>query len=84
MQMAAVQARSVYYCDLDTYDVRIYLSFWGGEIAQSLASVSTKRAIRVRAHLDPLVIERWNSITVIDSLPDDCFKKGHPCVIMSV
>ena len=36
-----------------------------GEIAQSLASLSTKLAIRVRARLNPLVIERWNSITVL-------------------
>ena len=31
---------------------------WGGGIAQSLASLSTKRAIRVCARLDPLVTER--------------------------
>ena len=37
----------------------------GGEVAQSLASLSTKRATRFRARLDPLVIERWNSITVL-------------------
>ena len=30
----------------------------GGEIAQALASLSTKRAIRVRARLDRLVLER--------------------------
>ena len=33
-------------------------ALWGGEIAQSLASLSTKRAIRVRVRLDPLVLER--------------------------
>ena len=41
----------------------------GGEIVQSLASLSTKRAIRVRASLDPLVTERWNSITAMALLP---------------
>ena len=30
----------------------------GGEIAQSLASLSMKRAARVRSRLDPLVTER--------------------------
>ena len=43
-----------------------YKRNWGGgEIAQSLASLSVKQAIRVRARLDPLVTERWNSITVL-------------------
>ena len=37
----------------------------GGEIAQSLASVSFKRAVQVRARHNPLVAERWNSITVL-------------------
>ena len=53
----------------------------------TLASLSTKRAIRVRALLDPLVLERWNSITVLLTSPtsaDDWLKKGSPCVIMSV
>ena len=35
-----------------------------GEIALSLASLSIKRAARVRSRLDPLVTERWNSITM--------------------
>ena len=59
----------------------------GGEIAQSLASLSTKRAIQVRAHLDPLVIEGRNSITVLLTCSHQCrrqVKKGRPCVIMSV
>ena len=30
----------------------------GGEIAQLLVSLSVKRAVRVRARLDPLVTER--------------------------
>ena len=34
----------------------------GGEIAQTLASLSIKRAIRVCARLDPLVSERWLSL----------------------
>ena len=41
-------------------------------MAQSLASLSIKRAIRVRARLDPLVTERWNSITVL-------FTHSHQC-----
>ena len=45
---------------------------WGGEMAQSLASLSTKRSIRVRARLDPLVTERWNSNTVL-------FTRSHHC-----
>ena len=59
----------------------------GGEIAQSLVSLSTKRVVRVRARLDPLVTERWNSITVFLTRSHQCWwlvKKGRPCVIMSV
>ena len=44
----------------------------GGEIAQSLESLSTKRAIRVRARLDPLLLERWNSITVLLTCSHQC------------
>ena len=36
---------------------------------------------------DPLVIERWNSITVLLTCSHQCrrlVKKGRPCVIMSV
>ena len=44
----------------------------GGEIAQSVASLSTKRVIRVRARLDPLVLERWNSITVLLTRSHQC------------
>ena len=48
----------------------IYLHFvcthsGAGEIAQSLASLSIKWAVQVRARLDPLVTERWNSITML-------------------
>ena len=53
--------------------------FGGGEIAQSLASLSTKRAIWVCARLNLLVTERWNSITVL--LPSMCY---YICVIMHV
>ena len=64
----------------------------GGEIAQSLASQSTKRAIRVRARLDLLVLERWNSITVLLTRSHQCrrlVKKRqsmcyYVCVIMHV
>ena len=35
-----------------------YTSVGGGGIAQLLASLSTKRAVRVRAGLDPLVTQR--------------------------
>ena len=44
----------------------------GREIAQSLASLSTKWAIRVRARLDPLVLEKWNSITVLLTCSHQC------------
>ena len=64
----------------------------GGEIAQSLASLSTKRANRVHARLDPLVSERWNSITVLLTCSHQCRRlvKKRPsmcyyvCVIMHV
>ena len=39
----------------------LLLDVVGREIAQSLASLSTKRAIRVHTRLDPLVLEGWNS-----------------------
>ena len=59
----------------------------GGEIAQSLAFLFTKWEIWVRARLDPLVLERWNSITVLLTCSHQCrllVKKGSPCFIMSV
>ena len=64
----------------------------GGEIAQSLSSLSTEPAIRVRARHDPLVIERWNSITVLLTRSHQCRRmvKKRPsmcyyvCVIMHV
>ena len=43
----------------------VYHLMGGGEIAQSLASLFVKRAAQVRSRLDPLVTERWNSITVL-------------------
>ena len=59
-----------------------------GEIAQSLASLSIKWAIRVRARYDPLVIERWNSITIshqcrrlVKKRPSMCY---YVCVMMHV
>ena len=64
----------------------------GGEIAQSLASLSTKRAARVRFPLNPLVSERWNSITVLLTRSHQCRQlvKKRPskcyyvCIIMHV
>ena len=47
--------------------------YWGGEIAQSLASLSVKRAVQVHARLDPLVSERWNSITVLFTHSYQCW-----------
>ena len=49
----------------------------GGEIAQSLVSLSTKWAIRVRARLEPLVIERRNSITVLLTRSHQCRRLVH-------
>ena len=48
----------------------------GGEIAQSLASLSIKRTARVRSWLDLLVIERWNSITVLLTCSHQCRLTG--------
>ena len=45
---------------------------WDREIAQSLMSLSTKRVIRVCPQLDPLVTERWNSITVLLTRSHQC------------
>ena len=64
----------------------------GKEIAQSLASLSTNRAIRVCTRLDLLVLERWNSITVLLTCSHQCrrlVKKRqsmcyYVCVIMHV
>ena len=44
----------------------------GVEIAQSLASRSTKPAVWVRARLDPLVLEGWNSFTVLLTRSHQC------------
>ena len=64
----------------------------GGEIAQSLASLSVKRVVHVRVWLNPLVTERWNSITVLLTRSHQCQRlvKKRPsicyyvCVIMHV
>ena len=46
----------------------------GGGIAQLLASLSTKRAVRVRFPLNPLVSERWNSITLLLTRSHQCWR----------
>ena len=64
----------------------------GGEIAQLLASLSTKWAVRVRAQLDPLVLEGWNSFTVLLTHSHQCRRLVqkrrsmccYVCVIMHV
>ena len=73
-------------------EINIITPQGGWEIAQSLASLSTKRGARVRSRLDPLVTERWNSITVlltrshqcrrlVQKRPSMCY---YVCVIMHV
>ena len=44
----------------------------GGEIAQWLASLSVKLAVQVRAQHDPLVSERWNSVSVLLTHSHQC------------
>ena len=64
----------------------------GGKIAQSLTSLSTKQVVRVRARLDALVLEGWNSITVLLTRSHQCRRLVqkrrsicyHVCVIMCV
>ena len=63
----------------------------GGEIAQSLESLSIKWVAWVRYRLDLLVIEGWNSITVLLTRSHQCqrlVKKRqsmcYVCVIMHV
>ena len=60
--------------DIKTYTLCSIYTIWtgGGGIAQSLASLSVKRAARVRFPLNLLVTERWNSITVL-------FTRSHQC-----
>ena len=53
-------------------DLWVVKNSGGGEIAQSLASLSTKWAIQVRARLDLLVLERWNSIAVLLTRSHQC------------
>ena len=45
--------------DLNAYSNTVHSAYQpgGGEIAQSLASLSIKQAARVRSRLDPLVLE---------------------------
>ena len=72
--------------------MKLKVKLGGGEIAQSLASLSTKQVIRVRDRLDQLVTERWNSITVLLTRSHQCRRlvKKKPsmcyyvCVIMHV
>ena len=79
----------VSYCLLCSKE-RVLDTFVG--IAQSLASLSTKRAVRVRARLDLLVLERWNSITVLLTCSHQCRRLvqkrpsmcHYVCVIMHV
>ena len=52
--------------------VGFLIDIGGGEITQSLASLSVTRAVRVRARLNPLVSERWNSITVLLTRSHQC------------
>ena len=63
-------------CRIQSYFSYIYLHLpyisRGREIAQSLASLSIKRPIRVRARHEPLVIERRNSITVLLTCSHQC------------
>ena len=78
------------------YETVMYLTYFypsrGGEMAQSLESLSIKWAIQVRVRLDLLVTERWNSITVlltsshqcrrlVQKRPSMCY---YVCVIMHV
>ena len=58
--------------DVFVFGITVQTMSGGGEIAQSLASLSTKWAILVRARLDPLVIERWNAITVLLTRSHQC------------
>ena len=58
---------STYYFNQKTTFITINFKVnqGGGEIAQSLVFLSIKGAIRVRAQLDLLVTERWNSVTLL-------------------
>ena len=53
-------------------DMLLIYNDLGVGIAQSLASLSTKRAIQVRTCLNLLVIEGWNSITVLLTRSHQC------------
>ena len=59
----------------------------GGEIAQSLASLFTKRVARVRARLNRLSLKGGIlslCYVLAPTSADDWLKKGRSCVIMSV
>ena len=70
----------------------LHQEWGGGGIAQSLASLSTRRAVRDRSPLNPLVSERWNSISVLLIRSHQCWRlvQKRPsmcyyvCVIMHV
>ena len=72
--------------------VRLSMYLGGGEIAQSVASLSATRSILVHARYDPLVSERWYAVTVllkcshqrrrlVKKRPSMCY---YVCVIMHV
>ena len=72
----SIWGRSCTSSDMGHYDWGVtgetYILEGGGGIAQSLASLSTKRAARVRSPLNPLVSERWNSISVLLTRSHQC------------
>ena len=83
-------ANNILYNIIDVLTIYNMCGGWG--IAQSLASLSTKRAVRVRFPLNPLVSERWDTITVlltrshqcrrlVQKRPSMCY---YVCVIMHV
>ena len=44
----------------------------GGEMAQSVGSLSAMRSVLVRAQYDPLVSERWYAVTVLLTRSHQC------------
>ena len=46
--------------------------YWGGEIVQSVASLSAMRSVQVRARYDQLVSERWYAVTVLLNCSHQC------------
>ena len=65
---------NVYYICFDKHTLYTCVSnlFRGGEIAQLVASLSATRSVLVSARYDPLVPERWNSITVLLTCSHQC------------